>query len=160
MSSNLPQSSFWDLLASDDFEQSIIELDQAELDNTSHPTSRHKRPSSPTPTDKPRPEDVDDCYGVTGFGEGHKFGQHKRRKLEHQHQARRWDESLVADRPQFFQGLAVYVSLRSILARKGADELEQVNGLTEDLGLKELQELIVLHGGTYVRKPPRFPTKA
>ncbi|GAA5963651.1 hypothetical protein JCM3765_003531 [Sporobolomyces pararoseus] len=69
-------------------------------------------------------------YLPTGFGEGGLYLKNKRKKLKVQNAALREDG---IEYPQIFRGLRVYV-----------------NGYTESIGLGELTELLIRHGGEYV----------
>lgn len=75
-------------------------------------------------------------YQPTGFGQGGLFMANKRRKLQVQHNALLEDEDengLKIDRPQIFKGLKLYI-----------------NGLTDNIGLRQLTELIVQYGGVRI----------
>ncbi|GAA6022393.1 hypothetical protein JCM11491_001576 [Sporobolomyces phaffii] len=70
-------------------------------------------------------------YLPTGFGEIGQYLRNKRRKLQVQNRALLDDGG--AAYPQIFAGLSIYI-----------------NGYTESIGLGELQELLIRHGGVYV----------
>ncbi|GAA6050278.1 hypothetical protein JCM3770_002767 [Rhodotorula araucariae] len=93
-------------------------------------------PSSPNPgpsaSTKRPPEDYRDqaAYDAVSFGEFGRYMRNKRAKLQVQ------NRDLVEQakgRPQIFHGLRVYI-----------------NGYTEGVTLPELQNLLILHGATYV----------
>ncbi|KAK4691018.1 hypothetical protein P7C70_g9438, partial [Phenoliferia sp. Uapishka_3] len=111
-------------LASDDFERELKEFDFDE----------DRLPPVGQPTKVSRRED-NDPYQVTGFGQGGLYLHNKRKKLTIQNDARRIEDLQEGqERPvQFFDKLAVYI-----------------NGFTEGLGLKQLTELLLKHGGIYV----------
>ncbi|BGP39652.1 deoxycytidyl transferase [Rhodotorula kratochvilovae] len=96
------------------------------------PPSPDSRPSDSSAKRPPAPEDYRDqaAYNPVGFGELGRFMRNKRVKLQVQNR----DRVEHADEgPQIFQGLRVYI-----------------NGYTDGVTLPELQNLIILHGGTYV----------
>ena len=70
-----------------------------------------------------------------------------------QNQALRDDNVSVVDAcPQIFSRLAIYVSAADCRRETQllTEEVDQINGLTEEMGLRQLTQLLVLHGGTYV----------
>ncbi|GAA6064099.1 hypothetical protein JCM10212_004170 [Sporobolomyces blumeae] len=69
-------------------------------------------------------------YLPTGFGEIGLYLRNKRKKLQVQNKALLEDGQ---EHPQLFKGLAIYI-----------------NGYTESIGLAELTEILVRHGGVYV----------
>ncbi|GAA5890528.1 hypothetical protein JCM5296_005074 [Sporobolomyces johnsonii] len=71
-----------------------------------------------------------DQYQPIGFGEFGTYMHNKRKKLQVQNSSKLEGGET---RPQFFKGLRIYI-----------------NGYTESIGLGELRDLLILHGGIYV----------
>ncbi|KAL8279058.1 hypothetical protein RQP46_008516 [Phenoliferia psychrophenolica] len=119
-------------LASDDLERELLRQPDLDLDLALLPPGPRQSTSTTAGTSHAAPDD--DAYQVTGFGEGGLYMRNKRKKLLIQNDQRRTEdlEAGAPPPPQFFAGLVVYI-----------------NGFTEEMGLKQLSETLIKHGGVY-----------